>query len=134
MPPFLQITYNAEDTAPQDLLKHGYGGRTEIYRKHLTTASQADLVKSFEAFKEKCVGDGPAAPVAAAAAAATAAAGGGGGSASGVGGGGAVVGAVVVGGGGPAAGTAAAPVAANSSGYSGLIGVSKDQFENAAAR
>ena len=128
MPPFLQITYNAEDTAPQDLLKHGYGGRTEIYRKHLTTASQADLVKSFEAFKEKCVRDGPAAPVVASVATAAAAGGGGGG-------GGAVVGAVVVGGGGPAAaGTAAAPVAANSSGYSGLIGVSKDQFENAAAR
>ena len=113
------------------MLKHGYGGRTEIYRKHLTTASQADLVKSFEAFKEKCVGDGPAAPVVAAAAAAG---GGGGGSVSVVGGSGGGVGAVVVGGGGPAAGAAAAPVAANSSGYSGLIGVSKDQFENAAAR
>lgn len=110
----------------------GLGGRTEIYRKHLTTASQADLIKSFEAFKEKCVGGGPAAPTAATAAAA----GGGGDGPSVAGGGGVVVGAVAGGGGAGAAAeapAAAAAAAANGSGYSGLVGVAKDQFENAVA-
>ena len=35
----MQITYNPQDTAPQDLAG-GLGGQTDIYRQHLPAKSQ----------------------------------------------------------------------------------------------